>query len=338
MGWPDLTYRSRIEPELRNELEQLVALTQGYLAAEHGADGQHTVITVDGIQFRGPDGTILATIGLVDGVLTVTFPPTTPPGQGAGLQVSDVLVGHHHGVPGGTFTHNAGIDLNTDAPPDQGGKWLVGAGRDTLADALVFATYAAANSVGEGVALYFSAGTFAGYALCPPAAGSLLLYRLGSRLDSRLLWDEINGKTVYARDGYQERGRTVPLGEWIPVPFNAANFVGTGAAWTVTAGQVSTNQYTLLGKTMVWTITLSNSTVSAPGASSLTILLPPGITTPAPNGSFAMKPGLAYDAAGPQQDYTLQTSGGGGVVLTRNGPAIPAGVFFIYFTMTMEVN
>lgn len=314
MGWPDLTYRSRLEPELRNELDQLVALTQGFLAAEHGADGQHTTITVNGLQFRGADGTILATISLIDGVLTVTFPPPATASDGPGMQIGDVLVGHHRQVH--TFSVRSGIDLNTDAPPDLGGRWLLAAARDSMGDALLFANYAAdtAANLGIGIALYYNLPPFAwnGYALCPPASGSPTLeYILGSDLDSRLLWDQVNARLIYADVSFRERNRALPLGEWADVPFNAANFTGGGGMGvTVDPADQIAFAYTLVGLTMTVTVYLAPISVSGGN---------PRINVAIPNGHVAAR--HVYTALGRAYDNGALVPG---VVIAEPGSAVLA--------------
>jgi len=59
-----------------------------------------------------------------------------------------------------------------------------------------------------------------------------------------------------------EKGRTTPLGHWIDVPFNAANFSGYGGmTWTVSAGQVPVNRYTRIGKTTIWSLRVDGAAV-----------------------------------------------------------------------------
>lgn len=48
-----------------------------------------------------------------------------------------------------------------------------------------------------------------------------------------------------------ERGRAVPMGEWISVEYRSTDFTASGAmTWTVQAADVATFKYMLLGKTM----------------------------------------------------------------------------------------
>lgn len=62
--------------------------------------------------------------------------------------------------------------------------------------------------------------------------------------------------------GVFEHGRSVAMGEWINIPFNAANFFGDGViTWTVASGDMITNRYTLIGKTMFWSVFIGSSIV-----------------------------------------------------------------------------
>jgi len=58
----------------------------------------------------------------------------------------------------------------------------------------------------------------------------------------------------------RERQRTVALGEWINVPYNAGNYTGLGGTWTVSAGAILENRYTLIGKTGIYVFILNAST------------------------------------------------------------------------------
>ena len=81
-----------------------------------------------------------------------------------------------------------------------------------------------------------------------------------------------------ASGSYYERNRTTPLGHWIDVPFNAANFFAAGATWTVGDGNVKLNRYTLIGKTLFWAIVIEAAPLSAP-TNHYIINLPGGLTT-----------------------------------------------------------
>lgn len=66
------------------------------------------------------------------------------------------------------------------------------------------------------------------------------------------------GDVTVGRDVY-EKGRSVAMGHWQTVPFNAANFLAHlgGGTWVVGSAAVIMNHYTLIGKTMIWTLYIS---------------------------------------------------------------------------------
>lgn len=53
MAWPSVTFPMILTPETRQELEQLCALLQGYLAQQHKDDGSHGDITADSLEVSG---------------------------------------------------------------------------------------------------------------------------------------------------------------------------------------------------------------------------------------------------------------------------------------------
>ena len=86
------------------------------------------------------------------------------------------------------------------------------------------------------------------------------------------------GDVYVGRDCY-EKGRTSPLGHWVTVPFNAANFLGTsGMTWTVTAGNVANNRYCLIGRTLIWSLYISTSTLGGTASGALELAIPGGYT------------------------------------------------------------
>ena len=89
----------------------------------------------------------------------------------------------------------------------------------------------------------------------------------------------------------KERGRSVPLGEWTAVAFNAGDFTAASGNWTVDSGDVTLFRYTLIGKTMIVSIYVQNTDVSAT-PSYLAVLIPGGFT--AANTTMAF--GVGSDA------------------------------------------
>src|SRR4030095_114173 len=78
------------------------------------------------------------------------------------------------------------------------------------------------------------------------------------------------------RDLY-EKQRTTPIGHWIDVPFNAANFTCDVGTWMVTAGNVYCYQYAFIGKSVLLFLLIDSSTRSST-PSNLFVLFPSGIT------------------------------------------------------------
>jgi hypothetical protein len=64
---------------------------------------------------------------------------------------------------------------------------------------------------------------------------------------------------------------------WTAVPFSAGNFTAAGSmTWTVGSGDVITNKYKVLGKTLIWQVQLENTTVGGTPSNQLKIAVPVG--------------------------------------------------------------
>jgi hypothetical protein len=72
-----------------------------------------------------------------------------------------------------------------------------------------------------------------------------------------------------------ERGRTVPMGEWIDIEYDADLFTTNSGTWTVQAGDVGYQKYMLIGKTMVVSFSYANTEIFVVG-SQLRIPIPGG--------------------------------------------------------------
>lgn len=77
--------------------------------------------------------------------------------------------------------------------------------------------------------------------------------------------------------GITERSRSVALGEWANHAYSAGDYTQGSGTWTVDAGDVTTNRYTMIGKTVIWQITLATTT-TATTPSSLRVALPNSLT------------------------------------------------------------
>lgn len=68
-----------------------------------------------------------------------------------------------------------------------------------------------------------------------------------------------------------------PVGEWVDVPYDAANFTadgGTTPLWTVDESDVLCFRYSLLGKIVLIQVTIGTSSVSGSGPTELRIQMP----------------------------------------------------------------
>jgi len=86
---------------------------------------------------------------------------------------------------------------------------------------------------------------------------------------------------LYVASNIYQHGRTVPMGNWQDVPFNAANFYGAGSmTWTVGAGAVVRNRFTVVGRTVWWSMYLSwfsgSNVIGGTVSNSIRIILPFG--------------------------------------------------------------
>jgi hypothetical protein len=96
-----------------------------------------------------------------------------------------------------------------------------------------------------------------------------------SSLNDALILSRTGDAKIY-RDLY-EKQRTTPIGHWIDVPYNAANFTANTGSWTVPSGNVSTYAYCLIGKTMMLSCFLQGTSTSG-GATELRVAIPGGFT------------------------------------------------------------
>jgi hypothetical protein len=75
---------------------------------------------------------------------------------------------------------------------------------------------------------------------------------------------------------------------WVVVPFNAANFTGTGGmTWTVTAGNVFRFAYQVTNKTCLVSVYLNGTAIGGTPAIELRITLPAGLVPVSTAGTTA---------------------------------------------------
>ena len=114
--------------------------------------------------------------------------------------------------------------------------------------------------------------------------------------------DYIAGRDTHAGRDIYEKGRTVPLGHSIAVPYNAANFyIGGGSTFTVEAGDIVANSYSVVGKTLFWTFNVGPASIGGTPATTLIMVIPGGFVT-AGGGAGICK---SYDAGGPWFLHTI---------------------------------
>lgn len=142
-----------------------------------------------------------------------------------------------------------------------------------------------------------------------------------------------NGNVFIGANAY-EQGRAVPMGHWQDVPFNAANFTaGPPMFWTVTGSNVTHNRYTLIGKTLIWTVYIVQSVLSGTSSGTLYLGLPAGLTT---NMGLGVTTQL-YDGA---YRHGLITTEPNRIAIQQYPPAnytINTNTY-VLFTMTLEIQ
>jgi len=145
--------------------------------------------------------------------------------------------------------------------------------------------------------------------------------------------------SVSAQAGYYERTRSTALGEWIAVSYSSGNFTASAGSWTVDSGDVVRNRYTLIGKTMIWTVALKETDVSSTPVE-LRIAIPGSNTANAEAGCRAY---YAQDAGTVVTDVRASVAASGTYVsLIRDSVAnwttTSGDNTWVYFTITFEVQ
>lgn len=119
--------------------------------------------------------------------------------------------------------------------------------------------------------------------------GGAWIYQLVSQAAASIgaTWDTEHAddgthKTITASGSMSERGRTVPIGEWVRPTFNAGDFTGESGklTWTVSSpvsgSIISPIAYLIIGRTMWLAIDIVNSSVSVTSSGTLSIKIPGG--------------------------------------------------------------
>ncbi len=98
------------------------------------------------------------------------------------------------------------------------------------------------------------------------------------------------------------------IGTWTSMPFSASNYFGGGGlVWTVNAGNIITHQYSRIGKVLLMSLVVINSTTSGIADVRLSVRLPAGMTIGAPTRGNAF---FYYDGATTWSVGSLEASQG----------------------------
>lgn len=142
------------------------------------------------------------------------------------------------------------------------------------------------------------------------------------------------GGSVVTAAGVYEHGRSTPLGEWQDVAFNAANFTSNAGTWTVAGAGVTVNRYTLVGKTVFWTIQINAATLAGAGIY-LLIACPVTMTIAHP-----VHCAFATDGAGTHTPAFIVGLSGGSLAIRQQSAAAWANgaLNYVYLTAIGEVS
>jgi len=134
-----------------------------------------------------------------------------------------------------------------------------------------------------------------------------------------------------------ERNRTVPMGEWINIPFVASNFYSDapGMTWTVAAGDILTNRYMLIGKTLFWHFYVSTSTLGGTISYYVRMVLPNNYM-----GASHLTHPIGYFDNNPIKLGILSSTLNSNVItITPRDPIVyNAGAFGLRFSIALEIQ
>lgn len=115
---------------------------------------------------------------------------------------------------------------------------------------------------------------------------------------------------------------------WIPVTYAPANF-----GWAVDAADVKTNRYTVIGKTLIWALRLTDTVAGVSG--NLLLWIPGGYLAAAQT----VQPLQLHDG-GVWKIGAIETTAGAGTLAIRqvNYAGVAAGAVFLDFVISLEVS
>lgn len=121
----------------------------------------------------------------------------------------------------------------------------------------------------------------------------------------------LRSTSSYSATGFREYGRSVQLGDWIGINFDATRFTGADSmTWTVQDIDIDTDRYTLIGHTLIYGFRIVNTTVAGTPSDTLQIALPGGLVAERSMQGFV----YAKDA-GTVEIAVAQVAAGGSHVL-----------------------
>lgn len=140
---------------------------------------------------------------------------------------------------------------------------------------------------------------------------------------------------------FSRAGVNVPAtGEWITPTYAAGNFTADGGAtWDVAAGDVTTYEYTLVGKKMTVNFALDSTSISVAAPNTLILSIPSGFTAAKTTGAA-----LSYivdNGAAVATGRALVTAAGATIGISKTAPAaawtIGANNVSVHGSITFEV-
>jgi len=167
-----------------------------------------------------------------------------------------------------------------------------------------------------------------------PASATLNKIPTFANTTGKLLQNSLVG--VDGVGGIYERGRGVGMGEWIDIPFNAANFTTSSTGTWTTVVQV-TFRYSLIGKTVVLLFNFQNCTITGSTGVSLQAKLPAGIV---PFSQVANPCTITPHGLPGTTGYSIVVAGGTNLLIRRaDNSAWPAGAAAtqIYGSITFDI-
>lgn len=127
-------------------------------------------------------------------------------------------------------------------------------------------------------------------------------------------------------------------GIWQQGAYNPADYSGVGGmTWTVSAGAMYINRYTIIGKTLIWNVYIAGGTTGGTASVGLLMRLPPGMTAYSANSGTAATSQL-YDGIH-QPGFVTVAGGGLQVMIQKTTEAnFTLGLSYIRFSLALEIN